>query len=171
MKKTFLLLFLLQCCYSHAQQEISNNHLINHSFSFFVDSLKLKNIIKVNDTIFFENEKYSRRSCGIIIVGEENTYSFLNFKVDGICFKAIGLYFYPSNTSYLKEFESNFILNCHQTNKDSNLTEIHYYLQQITGYKTSYFTKKFKAWTGEIIFHQRFRYEYDSIAKGYFLLN
>ena len=161
MKKTFLLLFLIQCCYSHAQQEISNNILINKTINSFVESLKEKHLLTEKDTIFIHDDTYKRKN-DTIYVGHtpKNDGYYVSGKkqdekdilIDSLNFKFITNL--PTfRNSHLKFY---YVYEFKVEKIDSSKIHLKCLLVKYTDHKKYIFAKRNRYWSVETIFEKYF---------------
>lgn len=156
MIKTFLLLFLIQCCYSHAQQEISNNFIFNKTVGLFAKSLNEKKLLSEKDTIYFEDSKYSKYYTSLKINTFVLVSSAKDTTINHLIFKIIGV-----NEKYdlLKsKKDSIYFLNCTVEIKDTNNVIVNYTVYKLSA-KKKYFSRKIKYYKEEILYTYLFWFE------------
>ena len=157
MKKTILFLFLIQCCYSHAQQEITNNFIFNKTVGLFAKSLNEKKLLLEKDTLYFEDSKYynySKTDCfGLAkdpkLNKKDTTINQLNFKIIGK---------YERYNLLKNKKDSIYFLKCIVEIKDTNNVIVNYTVYKLSA-KRKYFTRKIKYYREEIIYTYLFWFE------------
>ena len=110
MRKIFFLLFLINSCYLQAQQEISNNILINKTIDLFSKSINEENIISKNDTIFIQDDnKFNDHFIidGIYAIDTINIVNMKDTLINSINFKTIedNLFFINTDKKFYYVFE------------------------------------------------------------------
>ncbi len=146
MKNAILLLFLIQSCYSFAQQEITHNFIFNKTIDLFAKSLNEKKLMSEKDTIYFEDSHYFTYSkiisFKLVSSAKDTTTNHLNFKIIGV------------NKKYnliKSKKDSIYFLNCEVEIKDTNNVIVNYSVYKLS-VKTKHFSRKIKYYREEILY-------------------